>query len=103
ESNLALDAAAEALERERRQASAMVVWTDNRTKFGIDFTYESVFAMLLTPHGPAAAPSATSLAPIIVNRPAYSQTPAGSPRLSLSIGSAGAQTVNLSLQDASPA
>lgn len=102
ESTLAPGAAWNGLKGDH-QANAIVVWVDNRTGIPIDFTYESPFAMLLTPHGPAAAPSATPLAPITVNQPAYSQTPAGSRRLSLSMGSAGAQTVNLSLQDASPA
>jgi hypothetical protein len=103
EARLALDAAADGLKRGRRQASAMVVWTDNRTKFGIDFTYESAFAMLLTPHGPATAPVVPSTAPISVNPPVYFLTPASSHGLSLSMSSTSAQTVNLSLDGESPA
>jgi hypothetical protein len=86
------------------QASAMVVWADDRTQYsGGDWTYASPFAMLLTPHGPATAPVVLSTAPISVNPPVYSQTPASSHRLSLSMSSTGAQTVNLRLDGESPA
>jgi hypothetical protein len=103
ESSLALDATDDAREREHHQANAMVAWADNRTKVGIDFTYESAFAMLLTPHGPATAPVATPLAPILVNQPEYSRTPPGSPVFSLAMGRTGAETLHLSLVDGSPA
>jgi len=82
--------------RDDLQASAMVAWVDDRRG-----SYNSPFAMLLTPHGPATAPVATPLAPILVNESEYIQ--ASSPEFSLSIGSTGAQTVRLSLQDGSQA
>jgi len=86
------------------QASAMVVWADDRTRYGgSDWTYSSPFAMLLTPHGPATAPVTPSVAPISVNPPANSQAPASAHELSLSMSSASAQTVNLSLEGGSPA
>src|SRR5437667_8452376 len=59
--------------------------------------------MLLTPHGPATAPIATPLAPILVNQPDYSRTPPGSPGFSLAIGRVDAGRLHLSLADASPA
>jgi hypothetical protein len=59
--------------------------------------------MLLTPHGPATAPVATPLAPILVNQPEYSRTPPGSPVFSLAMGRTGAETLHLSLVDGSPA
>jgi hypothetical protein len=87
-------------------AGAMVAWADNRGQACgdcVNSQADSPFAMLLTPQGPATVPSAASLAPISVSQPDYSRTPPGSPGLSLSMRSTGAQTVNLSLEGDSPA
>ena len=46
----------------------MVVWADDRNKYCdiCDFTIPNLFAMLLTPHGPATAPLPLVPAPVLV-------------------------------------
>jgi hypothetical protein len=88
-----------------READAIVAWLDDRMQpcAGCDFLGQGPFAMLLTPHGPAAAPSTPPPAPILENQPEYSRTPAGSPVFSLTMDRTDAETLRLSLLDSSPA
>jgi hypothetical protein len=87
---------------DQHQAGAMLVWVDDRTGFST-FSVNSPFAMLLTPHGPAAPATSASTHRVSLNPGAPSQ-PAPSPAvLSLSIAPSRTDLVRVQLPDASSA
>lgn len=83
------------------EASAMVVWVDDRTPGSPYWTIPSPFAMLLTPRGPAAPPTGASPTPVTPNTDPRPDAGPLVPPLAIAPSSSG--RIRVQLPDASDA